>query len=196
MNSLIGMRLAALDALEQPEVGAREQADVLRVLPVDLLDAARDDELHSRLELAVRRGLPARAAALGDAADDDAEAAALDAVLLDDAAAEADQAVPSERLVVVVANPPRRELVGGDVREEGEPARPVVRQDVRRAQRPRPCELGAQEVGILGEVEDATVEADRAGGARHARFLSMGRAGSGGERPRAGRGWRGALDCA
>ena len=137
----------------------------------------------------------ARAAALGDAADDDAEAAVLDGVLLDDAAAEADQAVPSERLVVVVANPPGGDLVGGDVREEGEPARPVVRQDVRRAQRPRPCELGAQEVGILGEVEDATVEADRAGGARHARFLSMGRAGSG-ERPRAGRGWRGALDCA
>ena len=40
------------------------------------------------------------------------------ASVCDDAAAQADEAVPGERLVVVVADPARRDLVGRDVREE------------------------------------------------------------------------------
>ena len=45
VNSLDRDRLAARDARDEAEVGAREQADVLRVLAVDLLDAPGDDEL-------------------------------------------------------------------------------------------------------------------------------------------------------
>ena len=40
--------LAAADALDQAEVGRREQADVLAVLPVDLLDAFGDDHAGCR----------------------------------------------------------------------------------------------------------------------------------------------------
>src|SRR6185437_1082748 len=100
------------------EVGRREQADVLAVLPVDLLDVAGDDELHARLALGVGRRLARAAAALRAAADDDAEAAVLDVVLLHDAAAQADQAVPGEGLVVVVTDPSRGQLVGRDVVDE------------------------------------------------------------------------------
>jgi hypothetical protein len=111
-------RLTALDAVEQAEVGAREQADVLRVLAVDLLDVLGDDELHSARQLAVRRGLARAAAPLRRAAHDDAEAAVLDRVSFDLPAAEAHEAVPGERLVVVVANPPGGDLVGGDAADE------------------------------------------------------------------------------
>ena len=144
-----GDGLARLDARDEPEVRGGQQADVLGVLLVDLLDALRDDELHAGLELAVRRGLAARAAALRSAADDDAEAAGLDRVLADLAAAEADQAVASERLVVIVANPSRRELVGGDVGYE-------------RALRIE-CEVLSGELlleqsRVLGDVEDPSLD--------------------------------------
>ena len=73
-------------------IGAGVKADVLAVLPVDLLDALGDDELDAGLELGVGRRLARAAAALAAPADDHAEAAALDRVFLDDSAAQADQA--------------------------------------------------------------------------------------------------------
>ena len=82
---------AASNALDQAEVGRRQQADVLRVLAVDLLDALGDDELDAGRLLGVRRGLARRAAALREPGDDDGEAAVLDLVLLDRAFAQADE---------------------------------------------------------------------------------------------------------
>jgi hypothetical protein len=114
-SSLDRDRLAALDARQQREVGRGQQADVLAVLAVDLLDVLRDHELHAGLELRVRRRLARTAAALAEAAHDHREAAVLDRVLLHDAAAQADQAVARQRLVVVVADPARRQFVGRDV---------------------------------------------------------------------------------
>ncbi len=150
--------LAGLDAGDEAEVRRREEADVLRVLPVDLLDAVRDDELDARLQLAVGRGLAARAAALRDTADDDAEAAGLDRVFQDLAAAQADQAVPGEGLVVVVADPAGGQLVGRDVRDQ---------RAIRVEREVLASELLLEERLILGDVEDASLNADRAGGRVH-----------------------------
>src|SRR5262249_28824137 len=141
-----GDLLPAGDAIEDAEVGGGEQADVLAVLPVDLLDAPGHDDLHARLELRVRRRLAGAAAALGSAADDDAAAAALDVVLLDRPAAQPHEAVPGERLVVVVTDPAGRQLVGGDVVDEGVLGR--IDGDG------LPAELLPEQLGVLRQVED------------------------------------------
>jgi 3-deoxy-D-manno-octulosonate 8-phosphate phosphatase KdsC-like HAD superfamily phosphatase len=73
------------------------------------------DQLDAGLQFAVRRGLARAAAALADPGDDHLEAAVLDRVLLDVAAAQADEAVARQRLVVVVADPAGGQLVGRDV---------------------------------------------------------------------------------
>ena len=43
-NSSSGISSPTLDALDEPEIGGGEQADVVGVLPVDALEASRDDQ--------------------------------------------------------------------------------------------------------------------------------------------------------
>ena len=51
-----GNGLAALgETWDERQVGARQKADVLGILPINLFDARRDDEPHTGGELAVRR---------------------------------------------------------------------------------------------------------------------------------------------
>ena len=117
----------------EAEVGRGEQADVLRVLPVDLLDALRDDELDP-----ARRAREYGAVSRDDPQPFEAPLTMtskppfLIASFCDDAAAQADQAVARERLVVVVANPAGRELVGRDVVDQ-RPSRDRTRGPRRRA---------------------------------------------------------------
>src|SRR5690606_8089401 len=145
-------RLAAPDALDQAGVGRRQEPDVLGVLAVDLLDRLRDDELHAGLQLAERRGLAARAAALRQSADDDREPAVPDRVAFDVSATQADEAVARERLVVVVAHPAGRDLVGRDVVDQ----LPLgVEVEVLVA-----VELALQEVRVLGQEQDAAGDPD------------------------------------
>ena len=68
------------------------------------------------------------------------------AVLLDHAAAQADQAISRERLIVVVANPPGGDLVGRDVRDQA--SRGVERERLT-------VELVLQELWILRQIEDS-----------------------------------------
>ena len=67
-------------------------------------------------------------------------------------AAQADEAIPGERLVVVVANPPGGDLVGGDVADEGglRLSNVIVLAG----------ELRFDERRIFGEVEDAAADGD------------------------------------
>ena len=151
---LDGDALAGDDPLQDPEVGRGEQADVLAVLPVDLLDALGDHQVHARGELAEGRRLAAGTAPLAEAADDHGEASALDRVLLDHAALQADHRVPTEGLVVIEADPARRDLVGADVVPEL-PVGVVVEVLA--------LELPAQELGVFREVEDTAFEAELIG---------------------------------
>ncbi len=138
--------LAPHRPLDDAEVGRGQEPDVLAVLPVDLLDALGDDDLDPRLALRVRRRLARAPAPLRAPADDDLEPPTLDGVALDDAAAQPDQAVPSERLVVVVTNPARGQLVGGDVVDER------VTLGIERDR--LPAELLLEQLGVLGQIED------------------------------------------
>src|SRR5687767_10630169 len=54
----------APNALDQTKIGGSQQADVLRVLPVNLFNTFSDDELNAGPLLCVGRGLSRRAAAL------------------------------------------------------------------------------------------------------------------------------------
>ena len=63
-------RFAALDALDQPEVGRREQTDVVGVLPVDALEALGDDQPHAGRALGDDAVLARRALAVALAGDD------------------------------------------------------------------------------------------------------------------------------
>src|ERR1019366_3159812 len=93
-----------------------------------------------------------------DAAHDDREAAVLDGVGLDLAAPEADEAVTPERLVVVVANPARRDFIGRDVAEQrpfGIPFEVLAR------------ELRLEQRRVFGEKQDPPLEGDRARARHH-----------------------------
>ena len=71
-----GDRLAARDALDQAEVGRREQADVVGVLPVDALEALGDRPAGCRPSRSASRAVLARRAlAVALARDRDREAA-------------------------------------------------------------------------------------------------------------------------
>src|SRR5690606_7616646 len=75
--------LAGLEPVDHPEVGRERQAAVDHVLLEDPLEAAGDHELDAGALVGDHGDLAAAAGAVGVAADDDLEAAALDAVLLD-----------------------------------------------------------------------------------------------------------------
>ena len=109
---------ALFQALEKREVRAGQEPDVLTILQVDFLEARREHDPHATGELRVRRGLARAAAALARTADDHLEAAVAHRVARDDVAAQPDQAIARQRLVVVVAGPGRRQLVGRDVGHE------------------------------------------------------------------------------
>ena len=117
-NATLGCIGAVKDLVQQVEQWPRARR-ITRGIHDPLEPAKlRHEERHAGFELAVGRGLSARAASFAGAADDHAEAAALDRVLLDLAAAEADQTVTGERLVVLVANPAWGDLVGRDAADE------------------------------------------------------------------------------
>ena len=145
-------RLTADESRDQREIRRRQQADVLAVLAIDLLDVPGDDNLHARLEFAVGRSLTRTTAAFRHPADDQAEAAVLDCIDLDVAATQTDEAVARQRLVVVVADPSRRELVGADVVDQ---LLPLVERHVELV-----VELSLQRALILGQVENAARELD------------------------------------
>jgi hypothetical protein len=160
---------AARDAREEPEVGARQEADVLRVLAVDLLDALRDDELHSGRQLAVGRGLAARAATLRDRPlTMTPKPPFLTSSFWMTPPRKTDEAVPRQRLVVVVANPARGDLVGRDVGEERWPLPRRDRGEVLSAK------LSPEERRVDREIENSSVDVDRPGRARHSLFLAHG----------------------
>ncbi len=163
---------AALEALEQFEVGRGEQADVLGVLPVDLLDARGERHGDAAGELGVGGGLARRAAALRAPARHRPEAAPQHRVAGDGAAAQAHQAIAREGFVVIVTSPARRQLVGRDVVEQL--ARRVV------GEGDAALELRPQQVEIFGEVEHLAAQAQRRrrGGVAHGFESTTARQGS------------------
>ena len=67
-------RLATLDALHQREIRARQQPDVIRVLPVDPLEALGDHQAHAGRALGDHAVLARTALAVALAGDDDVNA--------------------------------------------------------------------------------------------------------------------------
>ena len=147
------------------EVRTREHAEVLAVLAIDALDALGDHDLDPRVHLRVRRRLARRtlpAPRPRRARDEPAGAhrAAHHRELLTGLEAEVGEF--AERLVEVVADVGRRDLVGRDVvaqlrmRGRSERRRGVERKVLA-------GELAMQQRRILGEQEDASNEADAIG---------------------------------
>src|SRR5262249_48914336 len=135
----------------------REDAEVLAVLPVDPLDVLGDHDADAGAHLRVRRLLAARALAAPLARDRDLELAGLDRPARDRellARPEAQVREVSERVVVVVTDVGRRDLVGRDV---------VAELDRRVPVEVTTLELLPQEFRVLGEIEDAAGDADGVG---------------------------------
>ena len=118
--------LAAPDPLEDGEIRRDEQPEVDRVLPVNALEALRDKEMDSGGALGVRGLLARGALPAPPPGHRHGEVAAADGVLADGShacpalgAREAEVRVAAERLVVVEADPARRDLVRRDLVPKG-----------------------------------------------------------------------------
>jgi hypothetical protein len=114
--------LAALQALQQSQVGAGEQAQVVGVLAVDALEALGDHQPHARRQLGQRRMLARAALAVAAAAHQHADAGAPQRVEADGAltaGGEAGVRVAPQRGVEIHHRRQRRDLVGGDVVAQG-----------------------------------------------------------------------------
>src|SRR5207302_1557448 len=150
-------RLAAADPVDDREVGGRENAHVLAVLPIDPLDVLRHHQLDAGAHLGVGGLLTRRALATPLAADRGDEAAALhrpprDRELL--AALQAQVGEVAQGFVVVVADVGGRDLVGRDVVAQLAGGGPI---------QVLPGELGANERGVFGQKQDASLEPDEIG---------------------------------
>ena len=155
-------RLPGPDAVDQAEVGGRENAQVLAVLVVDALDAFADDDLDARHQLGIRALFPAGALAAPPPRDRTDEAArphgaALDRRLVLPIGTRDLQPQIREipqRFVVEETDVGRRDLVGADL-----VAQPLP-QVGRHPQVQPVVELAADQLGIVGQEEDAAPEGD------------------------------------
>jgi hypothetical protein len=126
-------RLAAADAFDQTKIRARQQPNVVRVLPVDALEALGDD--HARAALAVAL-----------AGDDDRDACVAQRIAPDRqlvAGLEAGVRIAAQRGVEMHHHRQRRDLVGGDV--VAQRARGVERHRTALELRSNERRVGAQE---------------------------------------------------
>ena len=154
--------LAIPDPLDQREVRTREHAEILAVLAIDPLDTLGDHDLDPRVHLRVgrclaRRSLPAPRARCARDESARAHGAAHHWEFLTGLEAEVGK-IP-ERLVEVVADVGRGDLVGRDVvpqlrmRRRSSRGGGVEREIFTR-------ELAMQQRRILREQEDASIEAN------------------------------------
>ncbi len=136
-------RLAAADALQQPEVGRGEQADVVGVLPVDALEALGDHQPDAGQPLGGGAVLARGALAVAAARHRHLEAGGLHRARPPPATAppqcQAGVREAGQPLVVVRQDRHRRDLVGGDVVAAAVPPG--------RATRPRRPAGGARRTG-------------------------------------------------
>ena len=121
----------------------------MAVLSVDFFDVLGDDDLDPGFSFGVRSGFTRRTAAFRATGDDDAEAAVFDAVAFDVSASQPHEAIPRERFIVVVTDPPGRQFVRGNVVDE--------RQVFGFALERLSAELLAEQVGIFGQEQDAAL---------------------------------------
>jgi hypothetical protein len=146
-------RLAARDAFDEPEVGARQQPHVVGVLPVDALEALGDHQPHPGRPLGDDAVLARAALAVALAGDHDLDAGGLDRVAPDRplaAGGEAGVRIAAERGVEMHHRRERRDLVGRD----------VVAQRACRIERQQraPFELRAHERRVGAEEQQARLE--------------------------------------
>jgi hypothetical protein len=145
----------ALQAVHHREVGGEGQAAVDHVLLEDALEAPGDHQLDAGALMGDHRDLAAGARAVGVAADDDLEAAALDAVL-DHDLLEALEEVRAEDVAGVAegAGGAVDHCVGVDREVQGWRILGVGREVLA-------GELRAQRLGVFSQPEDASAELHR-----------------------------------
>ncbi len=145
-------RFAAADLVDDREVGRGQHAEVLTVLPVDALDVFGNDELDPRTHLGVRRLFTRRALAAPLAADGGDEPAGFHRAPRDReliTALQTQIGELAERLVEVVADVGGGDLVGRNV---------VAQLDRLRPSEVLPCQLAPDDVGVLGQEQEAAFE--------------------------------------
>lgn len=139
-------RLAAADAFDQTKIRARQQPDVVRVLPVDALEALGDDQPHTRRAFGDHAVLARAALAVALAGDDDRDACVAQRIAPDRqlvAGLEAGVRIAAQRGVEMHHHRQRRDLVGGDV--VAQRARGVERHRTALELRSNERRVGAQE---------------------------------------------------
>jgi hypothetical protein len=148
-------RLAALDPVGEREVGGGQQPDVVRVLPVDPLEALGDHEPHAGRALGDDAVLARAALAVAPAGDDDLDAGPADRVAVDRPLPARDESgvrPAAERRVEVDHDRQRRDLVGRDL---------VAQRPGLVARQRAALELRAYGRGIACEAQHARREAQR-----------------------------------
>ena len=146
---------ASGDPIEHRELGGRQDADVVAVLPVDTLEILGDDESDARRFLGKRARLARRPLAVPLACHENLKAAAMQRADADRHLAfhlERDVRVAREPLVVIEADGGRRDLVGRDV---------VAQRHALREGQVLSAQLAAHRVETLRQEKRAAGEADR-----------------------------------